>query len=127
MPLYGHELGEEIDPLSAGLKFGVRMAKPGGFIGRDALARIEAQGPARTLRGFVVEGRRPARQGYPVLAAGRAVGEVTSGSPSPTLEVPIACAYVAREVPETAPLEVEIRGQRSPLRAVPLPFYSRAR
>ena len=84
MPLYGHELDEETDPISAGLSFGVKLDKPGGFIGRDALARIAAAGPARRLRGFIVEGKRPARQGCPVLAAGEPVGVVTSGSPSPT-------------------------------------------
>jgi len=127
MPLYGHELDEETDPIGAGLSFGVKLDKPGGFIGRDALARIAAEGPRRTLRGFVVEGKRPARQGCAVLADGRPVGVVTSGSPSPTLESCIACAYVESAVPASTPLEVDIRGNLAALRPVPLPFYSRER
>ena len=125
MPLYGHELDEETDPLSAGLDFGVRMKKPNGFIGHEALAKIQADGPTRRLQGFVVEGKRPARQGCAVFAGDREVGVVTSGSPSPTLEVPIACAYVASDVPLGTALEVDIRGTRAPLRPVDLPFYKR--
>ena len=127
MPLYGHELDEETDPFSAGLSFGVKMKKPNGFIGHEALARIRAEGPPRRLRGFTVGGKRPARQGCAVFAGDREVGVVTSGSPSPTLEVPIACAYIARDVPEDAPLEVDIRGRRAPLEPKSLPFYSRTR
>jgi len=127
MPLYGHELGEEIDPISAGLEFGIRFKKPGGFIGREALLRIRAEGPARRLRGFTVEGKRPARQGCAIYLGDRVVGEVTSGSPSPTLGVPIACAYVESGVDESAKLEVDIRGRRSSLVPTPLPFYRRER
>ena len=125
MPLYGHELDEETDPFSAGLDFGVRMKKPNGFIGHEALAKIRAEGPPRKLRGFVVEGKRPARQGSTVHAGDRTVGVVTSGSPSPTLEVAIACAFIDADVTADTPLEVDIRGKRSPLRPVDLPFYSR--
>ena len=125
MPLYGHELDEKTDPFSAGLDFGVRMKKPDSFIGHEALARIKAEGPPRRLRGFTVEGRRPARQGCEVFLGERAVGIVTSGSPSPTLGVPIACAYVESGVEAGTPLEVDIRGTRVPLREVDLPFYHR--
>ena len=127
MPLYGHELDEETDPISAGLTFGVRLKKPNGFIGQAALARIAEEGPTRRLRGFVVEGKRPARQGATVHWGDRQVGIVTSGSPSPTLGHPIACAFVASDVPDDAALEVETRGSRSPLRPTPLPFYTRER
>lgn len=126
MPLYGHELGEDTDPFEAGISFGVRMKKPGGFIGHEALARIQAEGPRRSLRGFAVDGRRPARQGCPVLSGNETVGVVTSGSPSPTLGFPIASAYIRSDVPETASLEVDIRGRRAQLRPVAIPYYTRS-
>lgn len=125
MPLYGHELSEQIDPVSAGLCFGIALEKEGGFIGQDALRQISTAGPQKQLRGFVVEGRRPARQGANILHEGQIVGEVTSGSPSPTLGMAIACGYVDSSIPEEAALEVDIRGTAVPLTPHPLPFYRR--
>ncbi|MEC9476498.1 MAG: glycine cleavage system aminomethyltransferase GcvT [Planctomycetota bacterium] len=126
MPLYGHELSEQLDPISAGLGFGVSLAKEGGFIGQEALNQISTTGPRQQLRGFVVEGRRPARQGAAILHEGQQVGEITSGSPSPTLGVAIACGYVDSSIAEQAALEVDIRGTTIPLKSHPLPFYRRA-
>ena len=126
MPLYGHELSEQLDPIGAGLSFAIGLDKECGFIGQQALRQITSTGPEQHLRGFVVEGRRPARQGAAILHQGQKVGEVTSGSPSPTLGVPIACGYVASRVAEEALLEVDLRGQAAALKAHPLPFYTRA-
>ena len=125
MPLYGHELSEEVDPITAGLEFGVGLHKGTPFIGQTALQEIESRGPKRRMRGFTVEGRRPARQGAAILHEGNVVGEVTSGSPSPTLGVAIACGYVAAEIPEDAPLQVNLGRQTPDLRPHPLPFYKR--
>ena len=125
MPLYGHELSEQQDPIGAGLSFGVALDKEGGFIGEPALREVVAHGPRRQLRGFVVEGKRPARQGAVILHDSQPVGVVTSGSPSPTLGVPIACGYVDSSVSEEAPLEVDLRGKSAPLSPHPLPFYRR--
>ncbi len=127
MPLYGHELDEETNPLEAGLRFGVRLDKPGGFIGRDALLGVERAGPRRRLAGFTVDGRRVARQGMPVLDGATQVGTVTSGAPSPTLGKNIAVAYVERRVPENARLTVDVRGTPESLIPHKLPFYSRLR
>ena len=126
MPLYGHELSEQIDPIRAGLGFAVALDKEGGFIGQEALRQISAQGAEQQLRGFVVEGRRPARQGATILQQGQPVGEVTSGSPSPTLGIPIACGYVESSIAEEAPLEVDLRGTPVALKPHPMPFYRRA-
>lgn len=126
MPLYGHELSEQLDPIGAGLSFAIGLDKECGFIGQQALRQITSTGPEQHLRGFVVEGRRPARQGAAILHQGQKVGEITSGSPSPTLGVPIACGYVASRVAEEALLEVDLRGQAAALKAHPLPFYTRA-
>jgi aminomethyltransferase len=127
MPLYGHELDESIDPLTAGLEFAVKLKKP-EFIGRDALVRRAKVGCDQTRVGLQLTGRRIAREGSAIFVDGASVGRVTSGTFSPTLEKPIAMGYVNREVANAGrQLEVDIRGQRESATIVPLPFYHRAR
>lgn len=132
LPLYGHELSEEIDPLSAGLGWAVQLDKP-GFVGQEALARIAANGPARQLIGLELEGRRIARQDTPILVDGRKVGHVTSGTLSPTLGISIAMGLVDRGEAENLPVDgafgtaqVDLRGQLVPARRLALPFYRRS-
>ncbi len=85
MPLYGHELNETIDPISAGLAFACNL-EGRSFIGDQSLREIAAAGPSRIRIGLLPEGKRPAREGCPVLAGdGQPIGVVTSGGPSPTL------------------------------------------
>lgn len=128
MPLYGNELDRSTNPVEAGLGRVLRLDKDGGFVGRDALARVVRDGPSKRLVGLVVEGRGIARHGYPVLAGDRRTGVVTSGAPSPTLGIPIAMAYVAPGDAEPGTmLDVEIRDRRVPARVVELPFYRRKR
>jgi aminomethyltransferase len=106
----------------------VKLAKEGGFVGRDALAKAAEAGPRRRLVGLAVRGRGIARHGHPVWAGDRRSGVVTSGTMSPTLGVPIAMAYVAPG--DSAPgtmLDVEIREARAAAEVVPLPFYTRSR
>jgi aminomethyltransferase len=125
MPLYGHELSEEIDPLQAGLAWAVKLTK-GDFLGRDALLRRKDDPTLRRRVGLELEGKRIAREGAAVLRGGSAVGQVTSGTFAPTLERAIAMAYVdpALATVGTA-CEVDIRGKAAPARVVPLPFYKR--
>ena len=128
MPLYGNELDRETNPFEAGLGRVVKLEKPGDFIGREALARVARDGPAKELVGMVITGRGIARHGYPVLDGQQRTGIVTSGTHSPTLGKPIAMAYVAPG--ESAPgtiLSVEIREQPVAAEVVPLPFYKRAK
>jgi len=132
MPLYGHELTPATTPYDAGLGRVVKLDKPGDFVGREALeaaAGRAAATPPRTLVGLVAEGRRVPRAGYRVVAGGAAIGEVTSGAPSPTLGKPIAMAYVdaAHAAPGTAGVAVDIRGSHEPYTVVALPFYQRRR
>lgn len=125
MPLYGHELDETIDPLTAGLDFAVKLSKP-EFIGRDALQQRKDGGLERRRIGLQLTGRRIAREGAAVFSGDTEVGIVTSGTFSPTLERPIAMAYVDAECAENEnALEVDIRGQRVEAEIVPLPFYKR--
>ena len=125
MPLYGHELTEEIDPLQAGLGWAVKLNK-GDFIGRDTLLRLQ-QDKSRPVRvGLELEGKRIAREQAPVLHDGRTVGRVTSGTFAPTLQKALAMAYVepALSAVGTA-LSVDVRGKIEAARVVALPFYRR--
>ena len=126
MPLYGNELGRDTNPYEAGLGRVVKLAKPGDFVGRAALEKVEREGVARRLVGLVLRERGIARHGYPVLNADGPTGTVTSGTMSPTRGVAIAMAYVAAADAEPGTmLTVEIRGARVAAEVVPLPFYKR--
>ena len=124
LPLHGHELGEGITPLQAGLGWVVRWDK-GEFRGRDALAAERDRGVARKLRGLLVEGRRPPRAGYPVLVQGLAAGEVSSGNFSPMLGHAIALAFLPPDVADGAAVEIDVRGSRVPAIVTKPPFVAR--
>ncbi|MEV0582331.1 glycine cleavage system aminomethyltransferase GcvT [Nonomuraea sp. NPDC050310] len=123
MPLYGNELSADLTPFDAGLGRVVKFDKPGDFVGKAALEPLRESEPKRRLVGLVAQGRRIPRHGFPVVAGGQVVGEVTSGAPSPTLGKPIAMAYVDTGV--TGGLAVDIRGSQEPMDLVELPFYRR--
>jgi aminomethyltransferase len=124
MPLYGHELTESIDPLSAGLQWAVDLNKD--FIGAEALRGIAARGVARKLVGIELEGKRIARQSTPIRRDGAVIGEVTSGTLSPTLGKSIAIAYVdANHATEGTQLQVDLKGSLNPAKVVKMPFYKR--
>ncbi len=131
MPLYGHELNEETNPLQAGLRFAVTFKTPDGtprpFIGSEALIKA-GDCPTNPVRvGLIVDGKRPPREAYRVLAEGNAIGWISSGTHSPTLGKPIAMAYVAPQFAEEGtPLTVDIRGKEAAAVVVPLPFYRKA-
>lgn len=126
MPLYGHELTDEINPIQAGLTWAVKFSK-GDFVGRAALERAREDRSLPVRVGLELEGRRAARQGYRVLAVdGQAVGTVTSGSFCPWLELSLAMAYVVPAAAEVGtPLRIEASGTLLQAAVVPLPFYSR--
>ena len=125
MPLYGHELGESIDPLSAGLAWAVDLNKD--FIGAGKLREIAASGPTRKLVGLELEGRRIARQGTPIVSSdGKVVGEATSGTFGPTVQKSIAMAFVdAAYTNEATRLAADLKGTLNPATVVKLPFYRR--
>jgi aminomethyltransferase len=129
MPLYGHELNEELNPLQAGLKFAVSLDKA-HYPGQDELRRIaSASAGDRSLPrlvGLELEGKRPAREGHAILADGQRIGQVTSGTFSPTFQKPIAMGYVAPAYTKSGTkLQVDIRGQVAGATVVRLPFYRR--
>ncbi len=123
MPLYGHEIHAEIDPISAGLRFAVRFDK-GEFLGRDALLKVRLEGPTRRLIAFEMVDRGVPRQGYEVLVDGVTVGEVTTGLYSPTTDRYVGMAYVPTEHAAVGtPLAILIRGKPRAARVVRRPFY----
>lgn len=126
MPLYGQELGDDISPYEAGLGWAVNLGK-GTFVGRDAMAEVKAQGAKRRAVGFTTTGRSGApRTHCEVHVNGQTVGEVTSGTYSPTLEKNIGLALIDRAYAGVGkPLEVIVRGKPVDAVQVKTPFYKR--
>ena len=128
-PLYGHELDEQTTPIEAGLGFFVSFDK-GEFVGRPVLAEQKSKGTAKKLIAFKMTDRSaPPRPCYPIWSAGPQsvrLGEVVSGTQSPSLGIGIGLGYVPLESakPQT-PIEIEIRGRRAAAVTVPRPIYRR--
>lgn len=126
-PLYGHELNEETTPIEAGVGFFVALDK-GEFIGRQILADQKTRGVARKCAAFkMADKSAPPRPQYPIWSTGpdaAKIGEVVSGTQSPSLGIGIGMGYVppAQAQPGT-PIEIEIRGRRSPAVVVAKPIY----
>lgn len=126
LPLYGHELTETISPVMAGFGWSVKLKK-GDFLGREVLARQKQGELSQKVVGLKMTGRQIARQGYVVLQGETPVGEVLSGTFSPTLQAPIATALVTTSALASGePLTVQIRNQAHPADIVALPFYRRS-
>ncbi|HTC29300.1 MAG TPA: glycine cleavage system aminomethyltransferase GcvT [Candidatus Acidoferrum sp.] len=126
MPLYGHELTEDITPVQAGLQWALKTSKP-EFIGRNSLVEQMDRDDYPRIVGLIMKGRAPAREGYAVYFEGKPVGEIRSGSMAPSVGGKnIATALVPKAAAtEGATLEVDIRGTRHEATVVPLPFYKR--
>ncbi len=121
--LYGNELTEDRNPIEADLGWAVKEET--GFIGSEACARTREQGPADLLAAFVVADGIP-RQGNPILVSEQMVGEVTSGTLSPSLGVGIGMGYVRAELAEPGTeLEIDVRGRRRVARVEKRPLYSK--
>ena len=126
LPLHGHEIDENTTPIEAGLEKFVRFDKE--YVGSDVLSSQHEKGVARKLVGLKTPGRSAPRAGYAILRLGETVGQVTSGSYSPTLDTSIAMGYVDANRAEAGNmLEVDIRGRTAPVEVTPLPFYTRPR
>ncbi|NGZ73746.1 glycine cleavage system aminomethyltransferase GcvT [Saccharibacillus alkalitolerans] len=123
LPLYGQELSADITPLEAGLSYFVKLGK-GDFVGREALAAQKEAGVPRKLVGLEMIDRGIARSHYPVFAEGRQIGEVTTGTQSPTLKRNLALALIETEFASIGTeVEVEIRGKKLKAEIVKAPFY----
>lgn len=126
LPLYGHELSDEISPIEAGLGWVVAEGKQ--FIGAEHVARAREEGPKRKLHGFRMESRRIPSPGATVTVDGRTVGEVTSGVFSPLLERGIGFAFIESGIELKTPCEIELRGGAfEPAMIVGKRFFKRPR
>ena len=128
LPLNGNDLSAKRTPLEAGLGFFVSLTKEAIFPGKEILEKQKANGLNEKLVAFrVMQGGPPPRPHYRLFAGEDAVGEVTSGAPSPTLGHGIGMAYIDMDYAEPGTkLEVEIRGARVPVEVIKKPFYKRA-
>ncbi len=128
MPLYGHEIDADHNPVEADLGFAISFKEEkGDWIGKQALLAVR-DNPQRKLIGFTTSGKRVPRQGYKLMHAGAEVGEVASGAVSPTLDTNIGTGYVPLELGAVGTeLEMDIRGKRQAVTVCALPFYSRTR
>ena len=125
LPLYGHDLSPDHSPVDADLLFAVnkRRRSEGGFIGAERVLRDLAEGTAQVRVGLSLEGRQAAREGAEVYAGGEKVGVLTSGGFSPSLQRPIAMAYVDRaQAAVGTALEIDVRGKRLPATVTAMPF-----
>lgn len=120
-PLHGQDISQDISPVQAGLGWAIGWAKP-EFAGRDAVTAEKAAGPARRLRGIRSLDRGIPRSHMAVLVDGESVGEVTSGTFSPTLKQGIALALLAPTVAIGDEVAVDVRGRQSRFQVVALPF-----
>ena len=125
LPLYGHDLTAEIDPVTAELTFALskKRREAGGYHGHARISGALSDGAAQKRIGLTLDGRLPAREGSEIFAGDTQVGTVTSGGFSPTLGHPIAMGYVdaAHAEIDTA-LEVQVRNKRLPARVAKMPF-----
>jgi aminomethyltransferase len=121
--LYGNDIDEKRTPLEAGLGWVTKLDK-GDFLGGDALRKLKEQGVRQKLVGFVLKEKGFPRHGYEIRADGQGVGEVTSGTVSPSLEQGVGLAYVASESSKAGtPIQVMVRDKAVAAEIARAPFY----
>jgi aminomethyltransferase len=124
--LYGHDIDASTSPIEADLAWSIqkRRREGGGFPGAARVQRELREGPQRKRVGILPDGRAPAREHTPVTdAAGRTIGEITSGGFGPTVNGPVAMGYVesAHAAPGTK-IQLVVRGVARPATVVTMPF-----
>ncbi|WP_318615005.1 glycine cleavage system aminomethyltransferase GcvT [Sporosarcina sp. YIM B06819] len=126
LPLYGQELSKDISPLETGLGFVVKLNKEQDFLGKAALAAQKENGVPRKLIGIEMIDKGIPRTGYKVFLGDVEIGEVTTGTQSPTLKKNIGFALLKSEhTAEGTEVEVEIRNKRLKAVIIATPFYKR--
>ncbi len=125
MSLYGHELGDDISPLEAGLGWITKLGK-GAFTGSDAVAALKESGLKRKIAGFEMTEPGIARDGFDIYVGADKVGTVTSGSPAPFLKKNIGLAFLPPEFANIGQeIKIDVRGKHLAAKVVPTPFYKR--
>ena len=126
LPLYGQELSKEISPLEAGLGFVVKVNIEEDFLGKEALQKQKNDGVSRKLVGIEMIDKGIPRTSYPVLVNDEEVGEVTTGTQSPTLNKNIGFALIQSEyAKEGQEVIVQVRKRQLKAVVVKTPFYKR--
>lgn len=125
LPLYGQDLSPETNPLEAGLSWVVKLGKDERFVGQDAIEAIKAKGVTRRLRGFVLQGKGIPRAHCPIFSGDTQIGELTSGTWSPTLEVGIGLGYLDVTHANAETVDIQIRKRRVAATVTRKPFYRR--
>lgn len=126
LALYGQELSKDISPLEAGIGFAVKLKKEDDFIGQKALVQQKDAGIPRKLVGLEMIDKGIPRHGYKVYKDDQQIGEVTTGTQSPTLKKNIGLGLIDSNFIELGTeVEVEIRGKRLKAVTVSTPFYKR--
>lgn len=126
LALYGQELSEEVTPLEAGIGFVVKLDKESNFIGKDVLKRQKEKGLTRKIVGLEMIDRGIPRHGYKVYSGDLLIGELTSGTHSPSLKKNLGLALLKSEfIKLGGEVEIEIRNKRLRAIIVPTPFYKR--
>lgn len=129
--LYGHDIDTTTSPVEAGLTWAIQKARrtggarEGGFPGAERILRELAEGPARLRMGLRPEGRAPMREGVEIYATpegGTPIGTITSGGFGPSIEAPMAMAYLPASFAPGDTVYGDLRGKRLPARIVPMPF-----
>lgn len=131
MCLYGHDIDTGTTPVEGNLTWAIQKARraggarEGGFPGAARILKELAEGPARRRVGLRPEGRAPMREGVEIYAAaegGAPIGTITSGGFGPSIEAPIAMAYLPADLSEGTVVYGDVRGKRLPAAIVPMPF-----
>ena len=123
--LYGNDIDQSTHPLEAGLGWITKLTKP-HFIGKSAIQKAKEQGLERKLVGFTLPDRTLARHGYEIQHGGTTIGQVTSGTFSPSLQKGIGMGYVQSTYADYGTVvSVVVRGKEVPATIVPLPFLEK--
>lgn len=122
-PLYGNDIDKETNPLEAGLRWFVKIDK-GNFIGKDVLAEVKKNKIQRKLVPFILENKGIPRPHYKIFKDGQQIGEVRSGTLSPSLKKGIGTGYVQREFMKSGnEIEIKVRKKMLKAKVIKPPFY----
>ncbi|MBS3741573.1 MAG: glycine cleavage system aminomethyltransferase GcvT [Candidatus Cloacimonetes bacterium] len=122
-PLYGNDIDKNTNPLEAGLRWFVKLDK-GNFIGREALKKVKKEKIQRKLIPFVMQERGIPRPHYKIFAEGKEIGEVRSGTMSPSLKKGIGTGYVHRDYMKSGTeIKIDVRGKKLKAKVIKPPFY----
>ena len=125
LPLYGHELEENLNPISAGLGWVISKTKT--FIGSGPINAARENGTPTKLQGVRLESKRLITPGMKVYVDGAEVGEVSSGVVSPLLDRGVAFAFIDSSIPLNTPCSIDVRGKQEPGTVVNKRFFKRAK